>query len=78
MKVLLSILALTPTWYDYAKYNSMYTAFYYNYYKANIECLYPGEDGKSLCIGKEDKTVLIMSCRVDRYSLCNAWEKEVK
>jgi len=75
---ILAILALTPTWSDYAKYNSMYTAFYYDYYKANIECLYPGEEGKSLCLGKESDTVLIMSCAVDRYALCSAWEKKVK
>lgn len=75
--LLLAILAMTPSWHDYAMYNSMYTAFYYDYYKAKIECLYPGEDGRAMCLGKQDKTILIMKCPVDRYYLCDAWEKEV-
>ena len=74
---ILAILALTPSWDDYAKYNSTYTAFYYNYYNANIKCLYPSEDGRSLCIGKESDTVLVMSCAVDHYEVCKAWEKKI-
>lgn len=75
--ILLAISALIPTWFDYATYNSRFTAFYYDYYSAKIDCIYPGEDGKSLCLGKELNTILIMNCAVDRYAVCDAWEKKL-